>query len=62
VAFGLIQEAVDATTQLFRRKDNTGATVRERERRLGELEKLRSSGAVDEAEYADQVRRIKGET
>ena len=55
---GLLQEAIDAFVQLFRRKKSTSQIVRARERRMEALQGLRERGDVTETEYEQQRRRI----
>ena len=55
---GVLQEAVDAFAQLFRRKKTTSQIVRERERRMATLDGLRERGDLSEAEYEQQRRRV----
>lgn len=62
MVFGFVTEAIDAGAQLMRGgKDKTSDTVRDRDRRLQKLQQLREAGHIDEAEYAEQVRRASEE-
>ncbi len=54
----MIQEAIDAFVQLFRRKKTTSQIVRSRERRMATLQGLRERGDLSEAEYEQQRQRI----